>query len=219
MARTGWSATDYLKRTTSPISTYPATLVAWARQPTIGGGNKTILCLHHSGSTSGQNAIILSQNDTLGAASAETSTSPTAGVWYHAAAVFASGTDRRAYLDAGGKVTNATSKTPSSAPDSVVVGAAAGSTVGNSFDTTAEIAEAAIWNVALTDADIAALAAGAPPYTIRPDALQGYWPILGVNSPEQNYAGAGQLPLTMTGSLTLVTHPRIFMPRRKGLIT
>lgn len=51
------------------------------------------------------------------------------------------------------------------------------------------IADAAIWNTALTLAEMAALAKGARPYQIRRGSLVGYWPLDGLSSPEPDLSG------------------------------
>lgn len=47
-----------------------------------------------------------------------------------------------------------------------------------------KIAEAAIWDAGLSDAEFAALAAGTSPQQIRPASLKGYWPLWGVSGTE-----------------------------------
>jgi hypothetical protein len=66
------------------------------------------------------------------------------------------------------------------------------------------VAEAAIWSVALADAEIAALAAGVLPYRVRPGSLLAYWPLWGQHSPEIDLA-KGTFPLPVTGA-TLGNH-------------
>lgn len=62
------------------------------------------------------------------------------------------------------------------------------------------IAHAAIWNVALSDAELVMLANGALPTHVRPSALQGYWPLHGIDSPEPSVAGATRQAGTLTGT-------------------
>jgi hypothetical protein len=62
------------------------------------------------------------------------------------------------------------------------------------------IAEAAIWNVALTDAEFLALARGVPPNRIRRQSLKGYWPLHGISSPEVDLSGLAH-PGTITGAI------------------
>lgn len=58
------------------------------------------------------------------------------------------------------------------------------------------VAEAAIWNVALTASEVAALAKGVSPLQIRPASLQAYWPLIGRQSPEPDWVGGFNLTLT-----------------------
>jgi hypothetical protein len=60
-----------------------------------------------------------------------------------------------------------------------------------------QMAELAVWNVKLTAAEMAALAKGARPNTIRPSALKAWWPLGGIQSPEPDLSG-----LANNGTLT-----------------
>lgn len=99
-----------------------------------------------------------------------------AGVWGCGVGVWASITDRRAFYGRPGiaaiKSTNAVSTAPA-APAVVSVGARQNDTV--LFK--GHLAHAAIWRVALSDAEAQALCRGAHPLTIRPDQLIAYWPL------------------------------------------
>ena len=53
------------------------------------------------------------------------------------------------------------------------------------------LAHQAIWNVALTDAEILAMARGASPLQIRTTALLAYWPLWATAFPEADVAGKG----------------------------
>jgi hypothetical protein len=72
--------------------------------------------------------------------------------------------------------------------------------------TDAKIAESAIWNVALTAAEIATLAAGYSPLFVRPQSLVFYAPIIR----ELNNLKGGVL--TNNGSAAVSVHPRIIYP-------
>lgn len=73
------------------------------------------------------------------------------------------------------------------------------------------IAELAVWNVALSDTDIAALAKGASPQLFQRAGLKGYWPLLGTGSPERDYSGGGSHG-TVTGSVSAGTRHAPVMP-------
>jgi hypothetical protein len=51
------------------------------------------------------------------------------------------------------------------------------------------LADAAMWNVALSNIEILALSMGARPWMIRRGSLVGYWPIDGFASPEPDLSG------------------------------
>ena len=70
-----------------------------------------------------------------------------------------------------------------------------------------DIAEAAIWNIALDDADVALLAKAFDPRMVRPEGLVFYAPLIGRYSPEIDRRGG--LGLTVTGAVASV-HPRMF---------
>lgn len=79
------------------------------------------------------------------------------------------------------------------------------------------IAEVALWSMALSDADVLALSRGLSPLRMHPEALVAYWPLLGRNSPENNFK-SNAAAMSVVGSLSQVAHPRIIMPRRRPLL-
>jgi hypothetical protein len=105
-----------------------------------------------------------------------TSTTYTINQWHHAAAVIRATNDRSVYLDGGGKVNGTTSITTPTL-DRTLIGA-----MGPSDDLDkymdGQISHIAIYNVALTDDEIALLAGGAFPFMIRPESLVAYWPLI-----------------------------------------
>jgi hypothetical protein len=52
-----------------------------------------------------------------------------------------------------------------------------------------DLADVAVWNVALTQTEISALSQGIRPYQIRPSALIGGWPLDGLESAEPDLSG------------------------------
>ncbi len=69
------------------------------------------------------------------------------------------------------------------------------------------IAEAAIWDVALSDGEVTALAKGVLPSRIRRASLGGYWPFHGIQSPEPDFSGSGN-SATLTGTAK-ANHPPV----------
>ena len=137
--------------------------------------------------------------------SATSTTSFSAGVWTHVCGTFTSATARAVYLNGGGKGTGSASGTPSGLSQTNIGGGA-----GGTF-TNGDMAECAIWNVALTDADVVVLARGVSPFQIRPDALVFYVPIWGTYSPEVNLMSTTTMALT--GTPAAAAHPRVFYNR------
>lgn len=134
-------------------------------------------------------------------ASATTTTGYTVGTWHHIAGVYAAVDDRSAYIDGGSKGTNTASRTPSGV-NQLRIGSRTGTSPSGHLD--GQIAECAIWNVALADAEIAVLATGVIPPLVRPSALVHYAPLT------RNLIDiVGGVTLTNTGT-TVVTHPRVF---------
>jgi hypothetical protein len=75
-----------------------------------------------------------------------------------------------------------------------------------------DIAEAAIWNIALVQGDWTSLAAGISPLLIHPESLIFYAPLLSGASPEIELIRANNM--TVTGA-SASTHTRMFYPNNK----
>lgn len=136
-----------------------------------------------------------------------TSTSFAANTWQHACAVFNSDSDRRVYLNGGGKGTDATTKTMVGL-DITSIGRIMASTP--ILPTNGTIAEVGMWNVGLTDADAASLAAGFSPLLVRPQGLVFYAPLSGS---VRDWKGLSLTDNSTTGG----EHPRVF--RSAGVLT
>jgi len=88
----------------------------------------------------------------------------------------------------------------------ISIGAFPNNLTNTEFD--GRIAECAIWDEALSDAHIAALAKGVSPLAF-PRGLVFYAPLLGRHDPEIEIIG--RLDMTVTGA-TQAAHPRVFYP-------
>jgi hypothetical protein len=71
---------------------------------------------------------------------------------------------------------------------------------------------AAVWSVALSDAECAALGRGAPPSLIRPAALRSYWPAFGRSDGTTVIDVLGRAPLTLAGGSNSASAARRVMP-------
>ena len=70
-----------------------------------------------------------------------------------------------------------------------------------------KLAHAAIWNVALSDQEVASLKY-LYPNQVAVANLVNYWPLTSNKSPEPDY-GSGNLPLTVTGTTFSTDNPNI----------
>ena len=140
---------------------------------------------------------------------ARTTTGVTINTWHHACAVAVSSTDRSVFIDGGSKGTSTMDLSPANV-DTIHIGSLARATPVNFWS--GLLAEAAIWNAALIDAEVAALGAGMSPLLIRPGNLVDYWPIIGYGSEERDIIGRNNL--TMFGT-AVAAHPRVIYPARR----
>lgn len=132
----------------------------------------------------------------------------TNGAWSHLAAVETSNSSHALFVNGpSNKFTTATDVGAHTGIDSFSI--AQGPWGGAFYD--GAIAEVGMWNVALTDDEVAALANGYSPLLIRPTSLVQYWPLFGNDSPElDRFKNSNNL--TLVNAPTKADHPRIFYP-------
>lgn len=189
------------------VTDYPVSMACWANADTL-ATNQTAIDLGSTLSTNGQRVFMnasgvnAESTQSAGTRTATTSAAPSTGTWHHIAGVFASSTDRRAFLDGGNKGTSTDSRTWSADIDRTIIAARIRSgAVAQGFD--GKLAEIAIWNVALSDDDVASLAKGFRPTLIRPDRIVMYASLI---SNVFDYVGGNTL--TLTGTANVAVHPR-----------
>jgi hypothetical protein len=141
----------------------------WRLNLETSGGNKVVSMAARGGNNPEQ--------------SANTSTFWTQNTWHHVCGVEASATDRRVFLNGGGKGTNTTSRSPSSVDRTHMA-----SIQGGDLYYEGLLAHFGLWNVALTDDEILSLANGVSPLRLRRSALIGCWH-LGGQSPDTDLMG------------------------------
>lgn len=133
----------------------------------------------------------------------DTSTGYTQQQWEHAAGKYSSSVSRRAYLNGSPATENTASRTPSNALH-ITIGAIRYIETITEF-ANANISEVALWNVALTDDEIASLAKGFKPTRIRPQSLIFYAPLI-----RDLKDWRGGLTITPANSPTVANHPRVY---------
>lgn len=206
------ASSQYLINSSAAVSATPLTMCCWFFSADI----TNIKILMAVGDTSANNQFYMFASTTeriVGGPtaagtnnSATTTTTWSASTWNHAALVCDSSDLRSVYLNGAGKASNAVNNTPSGL-DTTVIGAQWNTgSPSNYFD--GNIAEAAIWSAALTDAEVATLALGVSALMVRPESLVAYWPLIGRYSPEIDIVGG--YDMTLVNAPTFATHPRVF---------
>lgn len=211
MGRTFNGSSDYLKRATALITAAPFTVSCWYK-PTSGTATRTLWSF---GDTGGDLSYFRGVYDEIadrldfharntGTEIAAGSGTTTEGAWNHAAMVAASSTSRTSYTNGTAGTTNTVTVVPPSI-DAIALGRLERSSPVQYFG--GDLAEFAIWNIALSGAQISALAAGDNPQTIELANLVAYWTITGTASPEVDVIAAYELAVTGTSASS--NHPTI----------
>lgn len=223
MARTGWSSANFLRYAGGLLTAAPLSIGGWANFASI-SANKIVAGLYNSASGDNVNEfmLLLNSGNTIGfgtgdgttRSSATTSTTLTANTWRHLMGVTSAANSRAVYLDGGGKGTESTSRTPSGI-NRTSFGKQDNAGTALNMGSTDLLGEWGLWNIALSDADVLALAGGISPLLMHPEALVGYWPLVGINSPENNLMD-NTSTLSIQGTLSAAAHPRILMPSSRG---
>lgn len=220
MARTGWSASNLLRYGGAVVSAVPLSMCCWGYTSVSPGVAQAALGVFNSASANQRNLFRLGLTSTLavgayvadGAAQSNVTSSATASLntWFHMAGTWSGANLVVTYLNGGSRASGTLSRTPSGL-DRTSMGRQdnAGTDISWASGGTGYLAWPAIWNIALSDTDIAALAKGADPRLIHPEALIAFWPLLGVNSPENNLLSNAAV-LSIVGSLSAANSPPIF---------
>jgi len=218
------ASNEYLEVGSVPDDAAPLTLACWFNCDDNSGNYYSLMGIGDvaaanyfwlllEGSPTGQQ--VRAQIAAASAGVAETSTTWTLNTWEHAAAVFTSNVLRAAFLDGGGKGTNTTDLTPSGL-DNTTIGTLHMSSAYYYY-MSGSVADAAVWNVALTDADVAMLALGLCPLLIRPDALVAYWPLGGIYGRHDNDL-LGGYDMTAYNTPTWADHPTKLIYPNSGIV-
>lgn len=199
---------SYASTSTVPVSGYPFTMLAWA-SPTDATNFTPIMSLNAVGDS--DNALIVGFLSDVayilafggGGASGPSCGPSTDGAMQLVGGVFASSTSRTVYHGSMGTEDT----TPVAFPtglDTFYLGADNRATL---LTAEAAIAEAFVWDVALTQAEIARIAAGASPLSMRPESIVWGAHLKRAASPEIDLIGTNDL--TVSGTAATATHPTI----------
>ena len=147
-------------------------------------------------------AVLVARDSATGAHTVSTSGGVTTGNWYHFCGTVVSASERYIYLNGTDKGGGAglTTKTPTLNAFSI------GGPANWGWD--GPIAEYAVWNVVLTDAEVLILSKGYPPLFVRPESLVCYVPL--INDDDDDLIGG--LSFSATGSISTVAHTTVFYP-------
>lgn len=213
-----YNTSQYLERIGVPVSAPPLTLSIWVNMATYAQFAGT-LCRVASNSWFNIGSTVVFpgttaayQHDGTSAGLVKTSAIP-ASTWVHLCGVFPDNGSRSVFLNGAAKVTDTTTCVATTLERTMVGTAyAVGAIYAPNFG--GDIAEFAIYNAALTDAEVALLAAGNPASVVRAANLAAYYPLLGTTSPEPDMQGG--TGLTLVGAPTAAPHPPILSPSQAG---
>lgn len=208
---------DYLYTDALPITTYPFTMSIWALvdSNTV---NRCLIGLFDTATANNYHMIYASTGGyayyalQAGGGVVQTglpSNAYTLDVWSHFCAIGATSTSRTFIQDFLGPETSGTDRTPAGI-DRFAIGVRASSALDIGHD--GYLANAAIWDVALTTAEAYSLSRGFSPLQIRPANLVAYWPLIGRTNPEIDIVGGYNL--TLSGAPGIAPHPPVRMASR-----
>jgi len=227
MSRGYSGTTDKSIVDSSPISGDTFTFSSWVAYDT--NNNAGQVCVALTNQTTNQNQAFLNCSFDFSSTvnfsirrsgtyyHAYTTNSLTAnGGWNHLAGVMVGVSERYSYLngDVANKGTNTTTITS-------LAGLFNRTNVGSLYPVTTNqqttqgrVAHPAIWNAALTDAEIVMLSQGVSPLLVRPESLVFYVPYLGRDTSDIDIEGG--VVLTNTGTTSETSEPRVTRPTNKN---
>lgn len=172
------ASSQYLEVDASPVTAAPLTVSCWFRTTLTTSVDRVLTALANSGTT--QDYFYLEQYaaeiyaasaSAAGQSFAGSASTVTTNTWTHAGAVYASASSRVTYLNGTVGTPETTSRTPVGI-NRISVGRTGSSTPFGYHN--GDIAEVAIWDVALSGADMTALAAGDSPMSLATEPVR-YW--------------------------------------------
>jgi hypothetical protein len=205
----------YLSALPSGISATPMTLACWV-YPTATQNDRAALAVsdgvthrnvlqHNTPGGNAQMAVVSFGFSGLGNGASGSSyggETPN-NVWTHIAGVFASSSSRTIYVGGISRSTNTDNCGSQNNFTEILIGARRNTSVGLQY--TGNIADAAVWTVALTADEIASLAKGMTCDKVRPQSLVFYAPLV-----RDLIDAKGGLAITNNNTATVANHPRVY---------
>lgn len=219
MARLFSGSGQYLTATDTPAS-LPVTMACWFYAHSVSRNDflitiaedgpipatKDFLGLRLRGGVGGDPVRAISWNAS-GSGAASTSTGFSTNTWHHGCAVFAADDDRRVYIDGGSKGTNVTNTATAMQRTNIACMRREG-LVSDEHD--GGIAETVIYEGILSDEEVAMLALGYSPLLIQPQNIFTYVPF--IRDADNDIVGT--LDFLTVGVPTVMSHPRVFYPKK-----
>ena len=185
------------------VGNYPLTLAAWSYLEDASATHRNIAIINSDASQRLAYINLINQIVYAGAATNGLGDNSTKGsylstTYFHTAGVYGSTTSRTAFLDGNAGTTDTVSQTPGATDRFAIGGYISAFLNGRN-------AEVAVWNAALTDAEIVSLSKGFKPTRVRPQSLIFYAPLV---RDLQDLRGA--LTITNNNTATVADHPRVY---------
>lgn len=180
MALTGWSGSNKLRKTSAIVADpgSPVTFVSWGYMGTVQTGVAIGIFASASNSDDDYHELLVRPSPfqvSMRSASGSTgnaaqSANFPANTWTHMGGWVASAASRAAYVNGANKVTDTGSRTPVGL-DRTAMGVRDNVSNDTPWPSAGHLGPTAVWNVALSDNDMAALGAGLDPLLVHPESL------------------------------------------------
>ena len=211
MARTFNGTNDSIEAASAPVTAVPLTMACWFYP--VSSAGTVLMAVDTAAGIDRFQIGTIPATFPASCATVQGGSAPSANVagsialnqWHHTAGVFSAVDSRRSYINGTGGTVNTGSATPSGV-NRVNIGARYAPALSGFFS--GRIAEAGIWNVALTADEITSLSKGFPCRLVRPSALVFYSRLIRNVMDIRNGVALSELG---TGT-TVSDHPRIIYP-------
>lgn len=214
------TSSTYLEYGGAVVATTPLTMACWFKlDKDAGDGAQPLLSIGKTANNSrvrlyvgaaGTSQVRAEIQSTVGGRTATALGNAKPSVWSHGCGVWDDNTTQRAYRDGRNRVAASGGAITWDTPQLTNIGSYyfAGALEPTFIGL---LADAAIWNVALTDAEVYLLGQGYSPQVIRPGSLVAYWPLSGQFSPAEIDV-KGRFDATVNGAIPVITRRTPFVP-------